>query len=93
MVYSNFFRRFSPDISSFSFFDIAKMFFLMMSFFDDFLFGIDWDFPDLFYFELPDLFYFELGKSYFELLEFWIGLEWDVLSLVYCQEWMGKLSF
>lgn len=64
----------------------------MMSFFDDFLFGIDWDFPDLFYFELGK-FYFELSDFYFELLEFWIGLEWDVLSLVYCQELMGKLSF
>ena len=85
MVYSNFFRRYSPDISSFSFFDIARMFFLMMSFFEDFLFGIDWDFPDLFYLELRE-FYLELG-------DFWIGLEWDVLSLVYCQEWMGKLSF
>ncbi len=78
MVYSNFFRRFSPDISSVSFFDIARMFFLMMSFFDDFLFEIDWDLPDLFYFELP---------------VFWIGLEWDLLSLVYCHELMGKLSF
>ena len=59
---------------------MAKMFFLIMSFFKDFCLGIDEDLPDLFSFVL-----FEVG----------LDLERDILviSLFKLQDSMGKLSF